>query len=449
MAQSPSPSWPTRYHRAGLWLLLAVVFIFGGVVELRSAFLKRRMTDADDFFRAAWAVRMHTSIYESVDTNGWHYNYPPFFAIALTPLANPPPGADRAGMLPYEVSVAVWYFFSVGCLALGVHWLASAVEASLKPPLASNPPRGCVSWWALRILPVLVCLPSIGRTLSRGQVNLVVLMLLCGLAAAKRRSIAGLCLAAAASIKVFPAYLGLYPLWRRDWRCIAGCVGGLVFCLVLVPMVALGPTHTVDSYKKYLTVIIGPAFGGSADQSRAEELLSANGTDNQSFKVLIQNSLHPTLHRWERKSVILPWVNRMHWILAALFTGLTLWFGRHARPDDFIYRLIFLGSLIVLMVPISPGSHTHYFVFALPLVMGLTAHSWERNQAPRLSAAYKALFGAHIAANLLSLPPAMELFKDLGLSLYGTMILWVAGLYALRQRSDADGGSRTPGAIPQ
>lgn len=447
MEQSASPRWLTKYQRAGLWLLLAAVFIFGGVVELRSAFLTRRMTDADDFFRAAWAVRTGADLYEIVDTNGWHYNYPPFFAIILAPLANPPPGADRAGMLPYEISVALWYFFSVGCLAVGVHWLASAVEAALKGSLATKPPPGCVRWWALRIIPVLVCLPSIGRTLSRGQVNLLVLMLFCGLAAAKRRSLAGVCLAVAASIKLFPAYLGLYPLWRRDWRCIAGCIGGFFCCLVLVPVLVMGPTRTMDSYGKFYTVLIGPAFGGRMDKSRADELLNATGTDSQSFMVLIQNSLRPMQHRWERTPVILPWVRRTHWILSVLFTGVTLWFGRRPRPGDVVYNLLFLGSLIVVMLPISPVSHTHYFVFALPLVMGLTAHSWELNQAPRLSTGYKTLFGIHIAANLLSLPPSMEMFKYLGLSFYGTIILWVAGLLALRQLNRPDGGKKPADVI--
>lgn len=423
------------WHRTGLWILLIAVFVFGAAVESRSAFLKRRMTDADDFFRAAWAVRAGVDLYDIVDTNGWHYNYPPFFAIILAPLANPPPGADRAGMLPYEVSVALWYLFSVVCLGIGVHWLASAVESSLKGRLASKPPRGCARWWALRIIPVLVCLPSIGRTLSRGQVNLFVFMLFCGLVAAKRRSLAGACLAVAASIKLFPVYLGLYPLWRRDWRCIVGCLAGFFCCLVLVPVLVMGPTRTVESYGKFLTVLIGPAFGGGVDKSRADELLNATGTDSQSFMVLIQNSLHPTLHRWERSPVILPWVRWAHWVLSALLTGITLWFGRRVRTGDVISNVLFSGSLIVVMLPISPVSHTHYFVFALPLVMGLTAHSWESNQAPRLSGGTKALFGIHLAANLLSLPPGMELFKYLGLSFYGTIILWVAGLLALKQRN--------------
>ena len=58
----------------------------------------------------------------------WHYHYPPLLAVLAAPLADAPPGADRSGLLPFAVSVALWYVLSVGCLAAGVHALASALE---------------------------------------------------------------------------------------------------------------------------------------------------------------------------------------------------------------------------------------------------------------------------------------------------------------------------------
>ena len=48
-----------KIERFGLITLLIGVFAFGCVTEVRSAFLKRRMTDVDTYFRAAWAVRVH------------------------------------------------------------------------------------------------------------------------------------------------------------------------------------------------------------------------------------------------------------------------------------------------------------------------------------------------------------------------------------------------------
>ncbi|MGB8352450.1 MAG: glycosyltransferase family 87 protein [Chthoniobacteraceae bacterium] len=426
----------TKLQRIGLWALLALVFIFGGIVEYRSAFLTHRRTDADDFFRSGWGIRTGRDIYELVDTQGWHYNYPPFFAILITPLANPPPGADRAGYLPYEVSIAVWYALSVVALFYAVHWLASTLEEHLGGALSKKPAAGCARWWTLRVIPVLVCLPSIGRTLSRGQVNLFVLLLFCGIGiftVKKRNTWAGIFIATAASIKLFPAYLGLYPLFRRDWKGVAGCFIGAFFCLAVVPLVALGPARTTECYRKFINVLVGPALTGGGDQSRANELLNATGTDSQSFLVIIHNTMHPCQPRPAHAA---RWVRPVHWVLSFLITAVTLWFGRYRRPEDALYNILFLGTMIVAMLPISPVSHTHYFVFALPLVMALVACSWERNQAAVLSRGYIILFAIHIAANVLSLPPSMALLKAVGLSFYGTIILWVAGLRELKARGE-------------
>src|SRR5262245_38868041 len=101
----------------------------------------------------------------------------------MVPLADPPRGEDTAGMTPYSVSVAVWYIFSVLCLIWAVHALARALEEKSSDPELRGQPHGCRRWWALRCWPILVCLAPIGYTLMRGQVNTLVLALLCGLLA--------------------------------------------------------------------------------------------------------------------------------------------------------------------------------------------------------------------------------------------------------------------------
>ncbi len=57
------------WERAGLWLFLIAILVFGGIVEKRSVFLTRRMTDADDYFRAAWAVRTGQDMYSAVNAH--------------------------------------------------------------------------------------------------------------------------------------------------------------------------------------------------------------------------------------------------------------------------------------------------------------------------------------------------------------------------------------------
>src|SRR5881392_846000 len=118
----------SKAEKSGLVLLLIIAVAFGGLVIKRAAFMQRRMTDVDCYLRAAWAVRTGQDLYEILDPNGWHYNYPPLFAILMAPLADPPAGADADGYVPYAVSVMIWYFLSLGFLVLAVHALARALE---------------------------------------------------------------------------------------------------------------------------------------------------------------------------------------------------------------------------------------------------------------------------------------------------------------------------------
>lgn len=424
-----------RWERAGLWLFLAVIVAFGGIVEMRSVFLKRRMTDVDDYFRAAWAVRTGRDMYSIADTNGWHYNYPPLFAILLVPLANPPPDADHAGYLPYAVSVAVWYAFSVACFLLAVHWLASAMEKMSPAPLA----RWSRKWWWLRSGTVLVCLMAVGRTLSRGQVNPLVLLCFVGMIAlplANRRFAAGLCLALPICIKLYPAFLLVVPVIRRDWRGLAGCGCGLALGLIVVPCTVLGPQGTADAYRRFNEVLIRPALGLGSDPDRDKELTGATATDSQSFSALLHNFTHP--NRATRPAVFEPWVRVVHWALGALFTLATFAAGLWSRRRDAIGTVLFLGALIVVMLPVSPVCHVHYFIFAMPLVMGLLAAMWERVPFPRVAPGLMLLFGVNIVLNFVAELPGFESWKDFGVTLGATFLLWGAGIFELMRRPPSD-----------
>ena len=224
-----------KVEKWGLLALFAFIVWFGVETEIRSAFSATRMTDLGCYQRAAWAVRSGADIYEVQDDNFWHYTYTPFFAVAMTPLADAPAGYPRDGLLPYAVSVALWYVFGFLCACLAIHWVAKTIEES-SPDASRRPlPFGCRRWWYNRVPALLVCLIPVGGTLQRGQVNLLVLVLIAGMfrdALRHRRFASGLWLAAAICVKVIPAFLILFPLARRDgtrapgWCFFAGPAGG-------------------------------------------------------------------------------------------------------------------------------------------------------------------------------------------------------------------------------
>ncbi len=426
-----SSTGPLRLWERGLVVLLLLVTVaFGVVVEYRTAFLKRRMGDLGCYLRAAWAVRTGADLYAVMDDNGWHYNYPPLLAILAAPLADPPAGVDRAGMAPWPVSAAIWYVLNVACLVLGVHWLATALERTLAVPGLRDQPRGCRRWWALRVIPVLVCLVPIGHTLMRGQVNLQLLALLCGAAAGLllgQRFRAGLCLAGMICVKVFPAYLLVYPLWRRDGRCLAGCAAGLVVGLGVVPLAVFGPEQTVAHYRTWAKVLVGPALGAGGDQSRAQELTQVTSTDTQAFHAVIHNTMH--LDRGSRPPNAEAWVRVVHWLLGSLLTVVTLVAGR--RRTDPAGTVLLLGALTTLMLLLCPVCHLHNLALLVVLAAALLAASWERTAGLWPGALLAGVFALHIGLEIAPQLPGLEMARDLGLAMYAALLLWLAAVIQL------------------
>jgi heptose I phosphotransferase len=411
-----------------------VLLVFGGLVEMRSALLSRRMGDLDCFLRAGWAVRTGGDLYSVTDDNGFHYNYPPLLAVLVAPLADPPAGADRAGMLPFGVSAALWYLFNLACLALAVHLLAGALERGC-------PPRpGSRRWWALRFWPVLACLVPVGHTLMRGQSNLLVLALLAASLAAQlsgARFRAGLWLAGAACLKIFPAFLFLFPLWRRDRRCLAGCACGLAVGLLAIPAAGRGLGRTLDDYGELTEVLVMPGLGAGADTSRAAELTDVTVTDSQSILAALHSSLHPDpARRPVRPSGK---VRLASYALGGLLTALTLLAARRRAPGDRPGTVLLFGLLTLDMLLLCPVCHLHYFCLAIPAVMALVAARWEGREAIELGVGLVAFFALVALTQLLPHFPPLVVLRERGLAGYGALALWVVGVVTLWRRGKEEG----------
>ena len=437
--ESSGLAGPRGYERLGIWAFFIAAMVFGGIVEMRSAFLSARMTDLDTYLRAAWAVRTGRDPYTITDDRYWHYNYAPLFAIALMPLADPPPGFSRAGMLPFWGAVAIWYLLNLGFLAFAVNHLASVLERTTAGVTSGIAPPGCRRWWSPRLLPVLICLGPVAVALERGQADLLLLALLCGMIGAilARRSIAaGMWLAGAICLKVFPLYLLVYPLWRRDWRLLASCVLGLIVGLIVIPAGFFGPAKALGYAREWNQVLIEPALVGGKDRSRAGELLDINGTDNQSVVALI--------HRWYNlgETISLPrrlrtrplasWATPAHWSIGLLLTALTVTAAGWRRRAAPLAEELFVAALAVIMVITSPVSHLHYFTLAVPLATGLVIVG--RGDAVYPQGKWRWLFALVAAANLVPLLPGLEALRDLGMASLAALAMWCAGTITVRRQ---------------
>ena len=415
-----------RWGKIGVGLFALLFIVLGGVVENRSAFMERRMGDLDVFLRAAWAVRNDADLYAITSDNNWHYLYPPFYAILMTPLADPPPDGDSSGYVPYPISVAINYLLSLFCLVVGVHVLASALEERV---LETGQPAYCRRWWTLRLWPVLICFLPIGHTLMRGQVNVMVLALLCAAMAGWIRGQsyrAGLWLAAAVCIKVIPAYLLVYPLWKRDGRALAGCAAGCFAGLVLIPVLAFGPAKTVTHYETYAKCFFG-AFLNLTDDDRSK--VEVASTDS----IGVRNAVHNWTYSEpsERPEEMHPAGKAAYLLLGFAMTFLTLWPGRKSGGATTQVAHPF-ACLIVLMAIFSPVCHRHYLLFCLPIVMSLLASTWKNQPTNRLPWWLTASFIVFNVTMFLAYMPDLEAFaKDRCIALFTTLPLWVIPVWLL------------------
>ncbi len=457
----------TRLERWGIYLLLVVVLLWGCLVEQRSAFLDRRMGDGGVYLQAGYAALCGGgNLYTITDDNGWHYIYPPFFALLLTPLADPPAGclADvlahaSAGdlgyrpeyvpmsgpvfLVPYEVSIGLWYLFSLACLIWATHRLAGALEERADDPALPAQPRYCRRWWSLRILPVLICLLPIGHTLQRSQVNLLILALLCAMMASfiRRQSFrAGLWLSIACAIKVIPLFLVLYPVLKRDGRCLKGWCLGMAITIVAVPMLAWGPQTTVTVYKNYFQTLLGPAFHIVDNHLLDDELLGAGARDNQSLKSAFYNLLNPQIPDNPVRANPRPGWETPVWVaVGLLLTGLTVAAGWKSGLRSSSSLGLFLGSLLFLMSVLSPVCHLHYFAYSMPLVMALLLERWQFRRDLRIDRPLLILFGVFILANLV--PHIVEHIRDVGLPLWAGLCLWLLAVRRLWTSRDRQGAA--------
>ena len=420
----------SRWEWAFLGMLVPLLVLFGVLVVYRSALSERRMGDVNMLLRAAWAARMGgEGLYSIQSENRLNYHYPPLFAFLLSPLADPPPGAAPCFVPPFAVSVLIWFCINVGMLAWAVHLLASLVESAAAQP----PVRFGRRWWLLRLLPVGICLVDVGCTLNHGQVT--ILLLLCfavGIRAYLLRQTfhSGLWLGAAACVKIFPAFLILVPLWRRDLGCLAGFGVALFVGLLALPVAVYGPTRTLSLYVELEHVLIGPALGWGEDQTRHAQLFSTEGPSSQSLAAAythLLDSLSPATYTTP------PMLARLlHWCTGLLVVlGLFAMWRKNALLPSASARvtqsLLFFGGMCLLMVLLCPVAHKHYLMLALPLVLAMCGLILD----PQTSHMRHLLvpLGIFLLASICSSLPGLEMLKEYCVPLYASLFLLGTALW--------------------
>ena len=423
---------------SALVILAAICAAFGWLVIERSAHSELRMTDFGVYSRAAWAVRVGIDPYQISDDRGWHYCYPPPFVLFVTPLADPPGGSDRAGFLPFDVSVGLWYGLSLLLAAWAAHRFALAAAPDTVP--------WSRRWWYHRLIPFDMCLPVIGFTLSRGQVNHLVLALLAEMVLALRRRqpiAGGWWLAAAGALKVFPGLLILYPLAAKQWRPYLGVAAGLALLMGALPAAVWGVDGAIRMNRNFFELVATPGLTNTGDATRGTELTNTSDTDSQAFHAIVHNIRHSDRATRPTNSDGLS--KAPHYLLGLGMIALTLYRARRipALLDQPAEALLAFGGLCIIMVHLAPASHMHYYVYAMPTIAGLVALDLRDRPGAALPSwgliAVLSAWSACIVIAMLDTSSVCIRLREVGLGVWPTVVLWG---YSMSRLRSGQSGSR-------
>ena len=211
--------------------------------------------------------------------------------------------------------------------------------------IARQLPGTLTVWSILPLAALLLWCNGFRQQMTQGQLNVVLLLLLTGVWAADRSArpvLAGALLGAAMAIKLFPGFLFVYFLARRQWRVPAAGAGSFLALTALTAAV-LGP----ECYRDYVTIALP-----SLEKYRVYwPNLSLAGFWHKLFNA-------------EGSHVIPLWQNpALAWTatLAAdvLATVLTAWCAaRSCSPRE---RDLAFALAITAMLLVSPITWDHYF----------------------------------------------------------------------------------------
>jgi len=261
------------------------------------------------------------------------YLYSPFFALVLHPLA----------LLPLETAIVVWAVVEV---------LVTALLFALPVPSLFRA-KHAVAWYLAYLAVFLTSFPVL-HNFRWGQVSaLITLLTLAAVYAyrAGRARQAGLLLAVAASVKLYPALLLLTFVARRERRPLLVVFVVVALLMGILPALVLGPEETVRFYVVVYRMVSGSVWIGHDTNSQYVGSVVARLTSIPATRAV---------GGWAGAVIVLA-------------DGWAVWrLARTASADD---AVMWGAALVFLSLPFAlETSWPHYFVY-LPFVQLLVART--------------------------------------------------------------------------
>lgn len=372
----------------------------------RIAWSDIQRTDYTVYTAAGQAILDHSDLYSAQNIRGWKYVYPPAFALLMVPFAQ----------LPLAVGALLWYLLEVASIA-AVSLMSMAL---LKPWLQE---RHKTLLYSLPLISLCVLLVAGAQ---RGQASIFMFALMVAtfyFHFQKRPVAAGMSLAAASLIKVFPIVLILYFCWRRQWKTLMATGAALVLMSLIVPSLFLGWSQNIHNIDRWVDVVGRPAMMSNTERSVAtplyEQLLDARKPRNQSLEALfLSANVSPATSKHLVAGCALVMLLTM--LRAAQFA--------RSRFDE----LALAGAFLAWSLLIPPISETHYFgalILPLTVLLGRSLYEGERSEADR-SALIARGAGTMIVVMGLIRSDYTESFRPLCVA---TVAIWGLLIYSIFQ----------------
>ena len=339
-----------RVQRTVIVVVLAIVLAFRALQIVGFAGQIQWGYDFSAYWQAARNLLDGLPIYTDAQLAGTYspqqqylYLYPPFLAVAVTPLA---------ALFPtdYRLANVVW-------AAIG------AVLATLVVVGVARRERIVDKRDVILLVGAAFAFPPLIGELVMGNVNLILLGLLGGAWLAVREGdrrgmpeLAGFLVGAATLIKIFPAVVILWFLLRRRYRSAAwSLIAIAVLALITLPVTGLTP------WLEYPTVLLN--LGAPVDT-----------TDTLAPSVWLASVMPPVVARGV--------------VIAACLASAVWASRRESEPVSY-------AVAVVASVLIAPALYHHYLaIFVLPLLLALRwAPPWIW-----VAVAYLLMFGGEQAA---------------------------------------------------
>lgn len=353
---------------------------------------------------------------------------PPLVLAFLTPFAS----------MPNWLGALLWAIIKLAA-AVGAIWLVFKAISRADRPL----PLG------VGLIAVLFGLRPLISDMQHGNINILVLLplgLTLYLWVSKRNLAAGLALGLAVAMKLTPALLGLYYLYRRQWSVVIGLLIGVIVFGFVVPAAMLGPGKTIDYFQGWYGVMIEPVVVGGWVTFQAENqslpgtvlrwLVAGGATDLERIDqdgMLKYGSMDlaqasEAWARWLVKALQLGVVAALVWLCRTPFSN---------RKDPRValeFALVLLAMLILSERTWKHHCVTFVIVYAA-LWYALTCFDW--------SVYYRRLFAAGLGVQfaLLSLSGRGILGESIadeflygGVVFIGIVLCFVQAAWLLRSR---------------